>query len=1531
MQSSSDHPRKNSSRWKEVDALLDSILELPEHERAAYLDKECAGDDLLRKEIERLLAHDHQLGGFIETPALHGAGEQMDTSHLVSLIKGEGEPVLRTGRLVAERYQILERLGKGGMGEVWHAYDLKLRMDVALKSLRLNLHRSKESHVDLIRREVRTAREVISSHVCRIFDLVTVEDQELISMEFIDGITLLKFLEKNGPMDLPGARNIAAQFLAGLDAIHNAGLVHRDFKPENIMITRTGRVVVMDLGIAEQIAEAGTAISGTIPYMSPEQSAGQKVDARSDIFSAALVLAEMIHTRGAQDKTTRESIWKGVRANPVELPDSPWRSVLLRAIALNPDNRFESASALSRALEEVTLRTEAGEKVKPYPGLAAFRRENSEYFFGREEEIEWMIKKLRLQNLLAFIGPSGAGKTSLLQAGLIPALPQEWVCILTHPGTDAMTALTHSLTPFVQDQASFEGSDAAIQILSDLRAKHSEVLLIVDRFEELFTLNSELVQSHYAELLGRIAMEANVRVLLSMRDDFLVSCKEYFALSRIFSDLTAILPLKGTALRRALLQPALSCGYRFEDEALINEILADVEREKGGLPLLAFAASLLWERRDHETGLLTRVAYKKIGGVQGALALHAETMMAEIGSEQELVVREIFRNLITAKQTRIARDREELLSIFQKKDEISAARKVLQKLIDARLLTSFSDSSLNEISKSRVEISHESLITNWPRLAKWQMQEAESAKLRDQLRQAAQLWIDKGRPQDLLWTGSSFLEFQLWRQRYPGGLTGLEQSFAAAMYQKADKKRKNRQIAVVTIFVVLLLTVIVISNLWLKASRSRDSAVLQARRAEASMMIANGRALPDADPTTKLAYAIASLELADTPHGRRFALQAISENPATQVLEVGPNASVDLSPDRRWIAITRQDGSVDLLPRDGSATINVQKPHWPGTYVQWGSQFSPNSDLLIFTWRQDPSFIKVWSLSEKKIVQTFRFEGSTRCFIRANKAIFVSDTKTPADAPFSWGKSVIRTWYFDSNKPEITGQVDFNETYWRNIDIDRNGDWITYIKGKEIKIRSLKNSTIGPELSVGTHKEPIQFLQFHPNGKELASADFSGIRFWSLSPLQKNPVRAILQTKARPWFSPKGSFFLASSFNSNENEIRQWDLRDENKQPEMFRIMEPISNMIFDEQERWFAVGVGPNLAFYPLQGQGSNLLRFNGSATVARFTPNRKSVLIGSDYDGIRLINLPGERTLTRTLWKSEKQNEPVFEMHPSGKFVIVATTPDERVRLINIADGSETLLASLSSNAYQWITFSPDGKSAAGVSRDGIEVWDLASGRSRILKESKGKRQYSLAFRTNNALISTDNDAGQVFEWDISKDTTQILFKRNGFWVTGIATSRDGRYVAGVISSGKSFLDLVRSTSELVIYDSKTGKSSQIFSHGNRVFCVTFDPEATRVITGDIDGVVRVGPITGEIPHLLLGHSNKIKDIAVDLSGKWIASTEFDSFLRLWPMPKGKSPEATSHEEFLRYVRAQTNVRLIREKDSYNIQYQTSKNLLH
>ncbi len=172
----------------------------------------------------------------------------------------------------------------------------------------------------MLRQEVRAAREVVSPNVCRIFDLIEIDGRELVSMEYVDGATLLGVLQERGPLELKEAQDIASQFLAGLEAIHKAGLVHRDVKPENIMLTRAGRVVVMDFGLARGPESGAGSVSGTPAYMAPEHAAGQDVDARADVYSAGVVLAEMVSPEGIKSYQSRQSVWEGVRSEPAQDP-----------------------------------------------------------------------------------------------------------------------------------------------------------------------------------------------------------------------------------------------------------------------------------------------------------------------------------------------------------------------------------------------------------------------------------------------------------------------------------------------------------------------------------------------------------------------------------------------------------------------------------------------------------------------------------------------------------------------------------------------------------------------------------------------------------------------------------------------------------------------------------------------------------------------------------------------------------------------------------------------------------------------------------------------------------------------------------------------------------------------------------------------------------------------------------------------------------------------------------------------------------
>ena len=269
------------------------------------------------------------------------------------------------------------------------------------------------------------------------------------------------------------------------------------------------------------------------------------------------------------------------------------------------------------------------------------------------------VKAALPEGIVAVMGPSGAGKTSLVRAGIVASRPEGWAAIVSTPGAAPFRGLGQALVSQLAGDVealerilSVDDPAVAFDLVSRWRKGHGEALLVVDQFEGLFTLNPAEVQERFAGLLGRLAREADVHVLVSLRDDFLIRCSEQEALAPVFLDLTPLPALSAAGLRRALEEPAKARGCRFQDEALVGEMVGSVEGARSALPLLAFAVSRLWEKRDREKKLLTRAAYEEVGGVAGALAQHAEATLDRIGAERQGMVREIFRTLVTSQGTR---------------------------------------------------------------------------------------------------------------------------------------------------------------------------------------------------------------------------------------------------------------------------------------------------------------------------------------------------------------------------------------------------------------------------------------------------------------------------------------------------------------------------------------------------------------------------------------------------------------------------------------------------------------------------------------------------------------------------------------------------------------------------------------------------------------------------------------------------------------------------------------------------------------
>ena len=1164
-------------------------------------------------------------------------------------------------------------------------------------------------------------------------------------------------------------------------------------------------------------------------------------------------------------------------------------------------------------------RAASAKEPNPYPGLAAFTTADAANFFGREAEVAALWRRIISRRLLAVFGPSGVGKSSLLRAGVIPSAPDGWRVVVCQPGEAPLLSLARALAPEFAGDADevrhllgFDDPDVALAAVSRWRGWWQQVLIVVDQFEELFTLNPPEVQARFIALLRRLVDAADVHVVLAMRDDFLHECHRHAELAPIFRDVTPLGPPAGRELQRALTEPAARHLYRFEDRFLVDEMVDEVAEERAPLPLLAFAVSRLWELRDHEKRLLTREAYQGIGGVSGALAQHAEETLSAIGEGRLPIVRELFRNLVTGQGTRATRTADELLSVFEE-GEKGLAAEVLRGLIDSRLLTSFEEQVVEGEAVARhhrVEVAHESLLSSWPRLVRWRTQDTEGAQLRDELRQAATVWDQRKRPADRLWTGTAYREFTLWRERYPGGLTDTEEAFAAAMTELATLHRRRRRFVVASVLFAAVAVATVTTALWRRSE-------LEGRRAESSKLLALGRLELDDHPTAAVAYALASLELADTSTARRFAVEALWRGPTQIRLGESRRAwAVAFSPDGRWLAVGRGKGGIELWSRQGGDPVVLQA-HL-GRVL--GLSFGPDSDVLLSVGEGDHS-VRVWSVATGSLIRSIECDGPTGFRLCPDRRDVV--TFTGGDEQWT-----VRAWPLDGGEPRIFGRRDLGAVVAKKrhrVDVDPTGSWLAYDDGRILRVLPLDHLESAPARAVGTHEGEIRNVRFHPGGELIASADEHGeIRVWSLAGGATTPARTLHGQRAGMTslrFDGSGSRLAASG---NDQTVRIWDLDGPpDADPLELRPGDVLqmTAVAFHPGGRWVATADISGVAVWPFAHRYPSILRGHASKVAGLAIAPDGSWIATSSWDStVRVWSLSGDsRATVRTVANNLYQ----LAAHPSGRFLLGGDMMG-KTHLIPIGEGETRELGGFTSQVFP-VAFSPDGRlAAAGGGQDNpqdgvVRVWDLETGQAQVLDAGIGKLIGGLQFTADGRLAV--GSGGEVRLWDLEDGTFRTLRKPDSISqssdtvFTTVALSRDGHRLASVSFT----LDTVQGTGVLV-QDLETGEAWSLPSHGNQVHAVRMDPRGEMLATVDVTGIGRVGPVDGAEPHLLIGHDGMVWNAGFSPDGRWVATTGDDGTLRLWPIPDMDTPpfHTLPYDEFLDRLRALTNLRVVEDEQS-------------
>jgi predicted Ser/Thr protein kinase len=377
-------------RWRRLQAALDRAIELPVHERGRWLHDACAGDPELRKELGALLQADAQTTGILESSAARFVGEAIRALHSSDVdvlthaseftMEPDDATRLLPGTRVDGRYRIVSLLGRGGMGEVYRADDLKLGQAVALKFFPLALE-GRRDYLERLLHEARVARQVSHPNVCRVYDVGEWQNRQFISMEYIDGESLASLIARIGHLPLQKAVDVARQLCAGLEATHRLGILHCDLKPSNVMLDGRGQVRITDFGVAVVARQlrGHAAFAGTPAYMAPEQLDGREATARSDVYALGLILYELFTGRPAFHATTIEEL-RRVRLESsapspsglVEGLDPAIERIILRCLekdpALRPASARDVAAGLPRG-DPLDVALAAGET--PSPELVA--------------------------------------------------------------------------------------------------------------------------------------------------------------------------------------------------------------------------------------------------------------------------------------------------------------------------------------------------------------------------------------------------------------------------------------------------------------------------------------------------------------------------------------------------------------------------------------------------------------------------------------------------------------------------------------------------------------------------------------------------------------------------------------------------------------------------------------------------------------------------------------------------------------------------------------------------------------------------------------------------------------------------------------------------------------------------------------------------------------------------------------------------------------------------------------------------------
>ena len=1407
-----------------------------------------------------------------------------------------------SGRAV-KGFQLGELIGSGGFGVVYRAVQPSVQRDVAVKII-LPRYANHPTFIRRFEAEAHLVARLEHPHIVPLYDYWREPNAAYLIMRLLRAGSLDKLLA-NGPLPLDVFHRMVRQVGTALAVAHANNVIHRDIKPANVLLDEAQNAYLGDFGIAKSLDLVGDAnltengaLIGSPAYISPEQIQNEPIRPSSDIYCFGLLLFEMLTGRKAFPGPTPLAFLQQHLNEPVpsllnlspSLPPA-LEALINRATAKEPGDRFPDMSGLLAQLEMVLAPTmleldvpvsdldaaplpltpqEIAALENPYRGLQAFTESDADNFFGRETLVQELLSKLSdgsdLERFVAVVGPSGSGKSSLVKAGLLPALRRgglpgsdDWFIVDMTPGSQPWEELEAALL-----RIAVNPPDSLLTQLQEgsrglLRAVHrclpnddaTELVLLIDQFEELFTLvEEEAVREQFLQGLVTAVLDprSRLRIILTLRADFTDRPLQYVDFGELLQQrLALILPLTPDELTRAIAQPVENLGMSLSPE-LVATIIQDVGSQPGMLPLLQYALTELFAQRQGQVIKLEE--YRATGGVTGALASRADEIFNQLSAAEQAATRQLFLRLVTLGEgvedtrRRVPLTELEALSVNGERLSVNS-----EPITEPRLPITDYRTPITEYGRRRlltfdhdsitrgptVEVAHEALLREWPRLRNWLQESREDVRRQRLLAQAARQWHDNDQDGSYLLRGSRLTSFEAWAEATTVALTLDEQHYLQTSIAARDERhaaeeaRRQRELETAqqlaqeqsqraeehaqsarslrqralfltgALIVAAILAVLATSF----ANSSNNNANLAASRAAEALTNLNLAATNEADAITNASLAATREAEAET---ERAAAQTEADFRATAEAVAGEQLELAQASERNALesyslslaANARQvfdEGNRELGVLLALAANGIDNPPLASWRTLVDLAYAPGAkqridygqELLEINVSHDGSYlvsgaldgtVVVWDVDSGEIVKEF-----------------VGHTGQVFTAAFSPDDRFI-----------LSGSYDRSAILW---DFE-SGEIVHQLKGNTGYVRDVAFMPDGSQAVLGINN----------------LSDFSELVLWDL--------------------------------NSGE-EISQFGANEEGNQ-------QGIRRLALSPDGRMALVGAGSNnlnnehpLILWNIETQ--EVIRYLGDSVA--------------DVNGV--------------------------DVSPDGKYGLAAYQ-DNIVRLYNLETGE--LIHQLKGHEGRALTvsFSPNGRTALSSGEGGLVIWwDLATG--SILEQFYGYvgQSWGATFINNEEVVSTAVD-GTVTIWDLTSnwqlDQWATDSQENYTAGTSLAISPDGLYAlsgtGSKLSYPSSWLDqdlTARSSNGLTLWNYETGELlDQFFGDDEGINDIVFTPDSQGALTASTDGSLTLWDLSsGSQLMRLEAHSGGVTAVDISSDGNYALSVSIDNQVIYWDLQTG------------------------------------------